>query len=137
MSKSVASESKDDHETPKTSSKRGRKDERNEEEEGIIDLPPEDNSTTLTAVSDTPTAIDQFMHTPGLKRHFVEFVHVQTLITLRCTTKAWKAVAEEVIDEGVRSRELMVHGGKDLYEEVAEAREERCKLARQGRRSSF
>ena len=36
-----------------------------------------------------------------------------TLMTLRLATKAWKRVADAFIDEGVRSEELIVHGGKD------------------------
>ena len=54
------------------------------------------------------------MHTPEFRRHFVEFVHVQTLMAFRSTTKAWKAVAEEVIDDRVSSGQLMVHDGKDI-----------------------
>ena len=44
---------------------------------------------------------DDFMRTPEFKRHFVEFVPDDTLMALRSTTKAWKAVVEEVIDERV------------------------------------
>ncbi|GMH52609.1 hypothetical protein TrLO_g10370 [Triparma laevis f. longispina] len=68
------------------------------------------------------------MHTPEFRRHFVEFVHVQTLMTPRSTTKGWKAAAEEVIDEGVRSGELLVHDGRDISWNLAEARRERRKL---------
>ncbi|GMH64260.1 hypothetical protein TrLO_g14592 [Triparma laevis f. longispina] len=114
MSKSVASKSKEGHDTRETGVKRGAGDEEKEEEESIIDLPPAANSMTLTTFSTVPATTDQFMHTPEFRRHFVEFVHVQTLMALRCATKAWKAVAEKVIDEGVRSGELTVHGGKDI-----------------------
>ncbi|GMH93051.1 hypothetical protein TL16_g12522 [Triparma laevis f. inornata] len=57
---------------------------------------------------------DDFMRTPKFKRHFVEFVPDDTLMTLRSTTKAWKAVVEEVIDERIESGVMLVHGGKDI-----------------------
>ncbi|GMI06476.1 hypothetical protein TrLO_g11806 [Triparma laevis f. longispina] len=54
-----------------------------------------ENPTTLTTVSTVPSTNYQFMHKPEFRSHFVEFVHVQVLMALRFTTKAWKAVAEE------------------------------------------
>ena len=87
MSKSVASETKDNYETPKTSRKRGGEDEEDEDEEGSNEGTAVDNSTTMTTVSTAPATTDQFMHTPEFKRHVVEFVHVQTLMALRVATK--------------------------------------------------
>ncbi|GMH79062.1 hypothetical protein TrLO_g7740 [Triparma laevis f. longispina] len=68
------------------------------------------------------------MHTPEFWRHFVDFVHVEMLMVLRLATKGWNAVADALIDEGVRSRELMVHGGKDISNVETQPRKERCKL---------
>ena len=53
-------------------------------------------STTSTTVSTVPATTNQFMHTPKFRRHFADFVHVQTLMALRSTTKVWKVVAEEI-----------------------------------------
>ncbi|GMH77182.1 hypothetical protein TL16_g07322 [Triparma laevis f. inornata] len=136
MSKSVSSESKDDHETPKTSRKRGA-DEGNEDDDEINATSAVGNSTISTTVSDAPAidqvsdapvTSDQFMHTPEFRRHFVEFVHVQTLMVLRVATKGWKVVADALIDEGVKSGELIVHDGKDISGAGAYARRERRKL---------
>ena len=79
-------------------------------------------------LSATPPAppTDEFMHTPEFKRYFVEFVHVETLMALRLATKGWNAAADALIDQGVRSGELMVHGGNDLSS-VSDARIERRK----------
>ncbi|GMI14958.1 hypothetical protein TrLO_g10417 [Triparma laevis f. longispina] len=54
------------------------------------------------------------MYTHELRRHFIEFVHVQTLMALRVATKGWNVAADALINEGVRSGELMVHDGKDI-----------------------
>ncbi|GMI10661.1 hypothetical protein TrLO_g9005 [Triparma laevis f. longispina] len=129
MSKSVASESKDGHETLEMSERGGGEDEGEENEEGILDVPPASGSPISTTVSTAPAATNQFMHTHGFRRHFIEFVHVQTLMVLRVTTKGWKAVAEALIDEGVKSGELMVHDGNDASYDAADARQQRCKLA--------
>ncbi|GMI01923.1 hypothetical protein TrLO_g8130 [Triparma laevis f. longispina] len=62
------------------------------------------------------------MYTPNFRRHFVEFVLGDTLMTLRLATKGWKAAADAFIDEGVRSGAMIVHDGKDISYE-AERRE--------------
>ncbi|GMI09820.1 hypothetical protein TrLO_g414 [Triparma laevis f. longispina] len=67
------------------------------------------------------------MHTPEFQRHFVGFVHVETMMALRLATKGWNAAADALIDEGVESGELIVHYGKDIAFPSAE-REERYKL---------
>ena len=132
MSNYVASESKNDYETNYTSGKRDGKDEGGEDGDEIIEGTAAENPTTLTTVSTVPSTNDQFMHKPEFRRHFVEFVHVQTLMALRFTTKAWKAVAEEVIDEGVASGAMMVHDGKDISIDAAWAQHGRRKLISAG-----
>ncbi|GMI18289.1 hypothetical protein TrLO_g2781 [Triparma laevis f. longispina] len=69
------------------------------------------------------------MHTPEFRKHFIDLVHVQTLMALRVVTKGFNVAADTLIDEGVRSGDLMVHDGKDIHMLVAVARKERCKLA--------
>ncbi|GMI01302.1 hypothetical protein TrLO_g1116 [Triparma laevis f. longispina] len=69
------------------------------------------------------------MHTPEFKRHFVDFVPVDALMALKLATKGRKATADALIDEGVRSGELMVHDGKDVNADVDVALEERRALA--------
>ncbi|GMH74112.1 hypothetical protein TrLO_g4787 [Triparma laevis f. longispina] len=69
-----------------------------------------------------------FMHTPEFRRHFVYFVPVDALMALRLAMKAWKVVAEEVIDEGVESSTMIVHDGQDISYLVANALKERHKL---------
>ncbi|GMH58544.1 hypothetical protein TL16_g02632 [Triparma laevis f. inornata] len=129
MSKSVASESNDGHNTREKGGKRGAGDEEDEDGDGKIEGSAADDSTTLTTVFAAPAATDQFMHTPEFRRHFVDFVHVQTLMALRLATKGWNTAADALIDEGVMSGELMVHGGNDLSYGAAKARKERRKFA--------
>ncbi|GMH74959.1 hypothetical protein TL16_g06608 [Triparma laevis f. inornata] len=129
MSKSVASESNEGYESGGMSRKRGARDEGDENEERIPEVAAADNSTTSTNVTTVTAATDQFMHTAEFKRHFAEFVHVQMLMALRLATKGFNAAADALIDKGVMSGELMVHGGNDISEEVATARKERHKLA--------
>ncbi|GMH53034.1 hypothetical protein TrLO_g6615 [Triparma laevis f. longispina] len=62
---------------------------------------------------------DQFMHTPEFNIHFVGLVHVETLMALRVATKGWNAAADALIDEGVRSGELMVHDRYDIIDDDA------------------
>ncbi|GMH74417.1 hypothetical protein TL16_g06463 [Triparma laevis f. inornata] len=108
--------------------KRGMDDEEDENEEGILEIPLTENLTISTTVCAAPATTDQFMHTPEFKRHFIEFVHVQTLMALRLATKGWNAAADALIDEGVRSGELMVHDGKDIRYDEAQTRIEGRKL---------
>ncbi|GMI08516.1 hypothetical protein TrLO_g15967 [Triparma laevis f. longispina] len=98
MSKSVASETHESHESYKMGGKRGAGDKGDEDEEDIFE---------------------------GFFRiKFVEFVPVDALMALKSATKAWKAVVEEVIDEGVASHTMMVHDGKDISYKAAETRVE-------------
>ncbi|GMH78334.1 hypothetical protein TL16_g07762 [Triparma laevis f. inornata] len=123
-----SSESNEYNNTRKLSRKRGAEHEEKEDGEGIIDLPPTANSTTLTTPLTAHAATDQSMHTPEFKRHFVEFVPVDALMALLVATKGFNAAADVLIDEGVRSRLLMVHDGKDIEQKGWEARKERHKL---------
>ncbi|GMH67910.1 hypothetical protein TL16_g04795 [Triparma laevis f. inornata] len=68
------------------------------------------------------------MHTSAFRIHFFDFVPVDALMALRVATKGWNAAVDALIDEGVRSGELIVHDGKDISFKVGRAREERCKL---------
>ncbi|GMH50167.1 hypothetical protein TrLO_g9423 [Triparma laevis f. longispina] len=99
MSKSVANEFIEGHESREMGRTRGLEDEGNEEEEELTEVPLVESLTISTVVSTVPATMDQFMHTPEFRIPFVDFVHVQTLMALRPTTKGWKATAEEVIDE--------------------------------------
>ncbi|GMH68139.1 hypothetical protein TrLO_g13714 [Triparma laevis f. longispina] len=119
MSKSVASEFKDSFIILKTSRKRGRDDEEDEDEDGKIEGSAAANSTTVTMVSAALAVVDAFMHTPEFRRHLVDFVPVGALVVLRSSTKVWKAVAEEVVDEGASSGEIIVHDGKAICTRVA------------------
>ncbi|GMH65501.1 hypothetical protein TrLO_g8845 [Triparma laevis f. longispina] len=64
------------------------------------------------------------MHTPEFRRHFFGSVHVQTFMALRVATKGWNAAADALIDEGVASGAMIVHGGKG----TSWAQEKRRKL---------
>ncbi|GMH90532.1 hypothetical protein TL16_g11795 [Triparma laevis f. inornata] len=129
MSKSVASESKNGHENREMSRKKGAGNEEKDNEEGSLNLPPAESLTISTTVSTVPATTDQFMHTPEFRRHFVEFVPGDTLMTLRLATKGWKAAADAFIDEGMRSGAIIVHDGKDIRGSVL-ARKARRKLVR-------
>ncbi|GMH52036.1 hypothetical protein TL16_g01144 [Triparma laevis f. inornata] len=118
MSKSVASESLDHNESRETNGKKGLENEENEDEEGILEIPPAECLTISTTVSTAPAATDDFMHTVKFKNLFVSFVHEQTLMALSVLNKEWNGVADALIDKGVRSGELMVHDGKDVRKEA-------------------
>ncbi|GMH89416.1 hypothetical protein TL16_g11449 [Triparma laevis f. inornata] len=128
MYKSIASESNEDHQNCKKGGKMGEEDEGDEDEEESIEVPPAESLSISMVVSTAPATTDQFMHTHEFRRHFVEFVHLQTLMALRVATKGFNAAADAFINEGVRSGELMVHSGKDISSTTAWAREERLKL---------
>ncbi|GMH71655.1 hypothetical protein TL16_g05711 [Triparma laevis f. inornata] len=68
------------------------------------------------------------MHTPEFRRHFVDFVPVDALMALRLATKGWNAAVDALIDEGVESGTMIVHGGKDISFYAAEAHYARRKL---------
>lgn len=103
----------------------------------IIDVPQAESLTIstevptvpATTVSTAPASVDQFMHTPRFKRHFVEYVIVETLVVLRLTSKPWMREIENflrriVANSGQRG-ELIAHGGHDLTQEEGNTRMER------------
>ncbi|GMH72157.1 hypothetical protein TL16_g05843 [Triparma laevis f. inornata] len=128
MSKPVATESTEHNESREMSRKRGAGHEGKDEEGLSIYVAATENSTNSTTVSTVPATTDQFMFTPEFRRHFVEFVPGDTLMTLRLATKGWKVAAEAFIDEGVRRDVIIVHDGNDLHWKVAKARHERRML---------
>ncbi|GMH78357.1 hypothetical protein TL16_g07768 [Triparma laevis f. inornata] len=65
----------------------------------------------LSATPPAPHA-DNFCTTIDFRRLFVGFIHNSTLMSLWFVLKAWKAVAEEVIDEGVRAARLLFTMGR-------------------------
>ena len=110
------------------SGKKGAGDEVNENGEGIPEVPPTESLPILTVVCTVPATIDQFMFTPEFRRHFVEFVSVDTLMMLRFVTKGYRDAVDAFTDGGVRSGELMVHAGNNLSEEEDWDRDWRRKL---------
>ena len=132
MSKSVATKSNDGHESRERNGKRGAGDEEDVNGEETVLEAAAEITTTLTTEITAPTAapavVDAFMHTTEFRRHFVEFVHGETLVTLRSTTKGWKAVADVLIKDGVMSGEIMVHDGNDISWLDHDPREERRAL---------
>ncbi|GMH68134.1 hypothetical protein TrLO_g13712 [Triparma laevis f. longispina] len=52
------------------------------------------------------------MFTHEFRRHFIKTVPWDTLMTLRLATKGWNAAADALIDEGVRSEELIASVNK-------------------------
>jgi len=106
------------------SRKLGGEDEKDENEEGVIEASSAATSSTLTTVSNAPAATDQFMSTDDFKRLLVVLVQGDTLMTLRLTTKAWKRVVDAFIDEGVKSGAMIVHGGADCVFEAEFGKDE-------------
>ena len=74
-------------------------------------------------------AEDDFMHTNDFRIFFCPFVTTDKLMKMRVLCKAWRAVADKVIDREVESGALVVHGGNDITIEEAnsKARKERMK----------
>ncbi|GMH55397.1 hypothetical protein TL16_g11648 [Triparma laevis f. inornata] len=128
MSKYLASKYNEGNESRKMGGKMGLGDEGDEEGVGILEVSSAESLPISTTVSTFPATTDQFMHTPEFRRHFVEFVPGDTLMALRVATKGWKAAADVFIDDGVRSGEIIVHDGKNISHDDAEAREKRCEL---------
>ncbi|GMI08219.1 hypothetical protein TrLO_g378 [Triparma laevis f. longispina] len=130
MFKSVASESTEGHESREMSRKRGAGDEKDEDEEAILEIPLAESLPISTVVSTVPATTDQFMFTEDVKRLLVGLVVGDTLMILRLATKAWKRVVDAFIDEGVRSGEFIVHDGEDIGFMGAWKLKERRKLAK-------
>ncbi|GMH69849.1 hypothetical protein TrLO_g4993 [Triparma laevis f. longispina] len=128
MSKSISIESNEAQESREMSGKRGAGDEEKQDEEGILKASSAANPTTLTTVSTVPATTSQFLYTDDFKMLLVGFVMGDRLMTLRLATKAWEAVADAFINEGVRSGKFLVHDGDDknrgVDEDVLEERHE-------------
>ncbi|GMI16472.1 hypothetical protein TrLO_g12838 [Triparma laevis f. longispina] len=69
------------------------------------------------------------MHTPEFRRHFVEYVPIDTLVALRLATKPWMREIENllrrIVANGGQRGKLLVHDGNDTIWDVASAREDR------------
>ncbi|GMH52704.1 hypothetical protein TL16_g01292 [Triparma laevis f. inornata] len=74
---------------------------------------------------------NDFISTIDFKRHFVGFVHIEMLLVLREVCKEWNDVVVERVDESVESGVMIVHEGKDIDEDDAFARKDRCELVMQ------
>ncbi|GMH60874.1 hypothetical protein TL16_g03144 [Triparma laevis f. inornata] len=120
MSKTVATESIEGHESREMSGKRGAGDEEKQDEEDTIEATSTANSTTLSTVSTAPAAVDDFMNTIEFMILFFPFVRVQTLMALRILNKEWNGVVDALINEGVESGELFVHDGNNVCEDSRE-----------------
>ena len=121
MFKSISSESEDNNQSRETGGKRGLEYEGNEDGEGFVEVPPTESLMISTVVSTVSAPVDDFMHTIEFKRTFAFFVQEQTLMALRVLNKEWTGVADAVIDNGVKSGQLMVHGGNDITWNIADA----------------
>ncbi|GMH68730.1 hypothetical protein TrLO_g1803 [Triparma laevis f. longispina] len=128
MSKSVASESNEHTKHLETGEEMGVGDEGGENGEGFVKGAAAESLSTLTTVSTAPAPVDDFMNTIEFTRLFAPFIHEQTLMALRVLNKEWNVVADAIINEGVRSGELIVHDGKNVSYREASDREERRKL---------
>ncbi|GMI15276.1 hypothetical protein TrLO_g7841 [Triparma laevis f. longispina] len=93
---------------------RGAGDEEKEDEGRTIDLPPLASLPISSTVSTAPAATDQFMHTPEFRRHFVDFVPLGTLLTMKAISKEFKEMTREYIARRVESGEMVLHRGVDI-----------------------
>ncbi|GMH69202.1 hypothetical protein TrLO_g15719 [Triparma laevis f. longispina] len=73
--------------------------------------PPAD-PTVVEAFAENPRTSD-FINTIDFKRHFVEYVHVDMLLTMRELCEEWEGVAEAFISKMVERGVLLVQGGED------------------------
>ena len=89
-------------------------DEEDEDTDEMVEHSEADNSTTSTTVSIAPAAVDEFIFTIDFRRLLVGFAPVDALMAFRVATKVWKAVVEEVINDGVACGDMLVHDGKDI-----------------------
>ncbi|GMH56193.1 hypothetical protein TrLO_g5425 [Triparma laevis f. longispina] len=100
--------------------KRGEEDEEDENNDEIIEPAALPNSTTSTQSPTAPAAVDEFMFTNDFRRLLAEFVSGDTLMTLKLTTKAWKAVAEKQLsDEEKLEMAILTVDGKDVSQSEA------------------
>ncbi|GMH48250.1 hypothetical protein TrLO_g885 [Triparma laevis f. longispina] len=71
---------------------------------------------------------NNFLNTDDYRRLLVPFLPDDTLMKIRLASKPWSRVADAFIDEGVKNGTMIVHGGNDISEEVADAQKERREL---------
>ncbi|GMH88592.1 hypothetical protein TL16_g11197 [Triparma laevis f. inornata] len=114
MSKSLASESNEGYESREISGKRGAEDEQNEEGEGFVEVPPAESLSISTTASTVPATTDQFMYTPEFRRHFVEFVPLDTLLTMKVISKEFEETTREYIAWRVKNGEMILHRGVNI-----------------------
>ncbi|GMH88611.1 hypothetical protein TL16_g11204 [Triparma laevis f. inornata] len=110
MSKSVASESNEGHESGEMSGKRGGEDEESQNQsqgQGAIVAPA------------APTTKDDFMATDDFMRLLRGYVDVAVLFhTFRLASKPWQRISEEKIDGDFRSGVLAFYVGNDVPGEI-------------------
>ena len=85
----------------------------------------QDDHEKLTTLTNPPTA----PALQSLRERFLRFIHGDTLMNLRLATKWWDAVVDALLADCVKIGVMIVHDGKDISSDVAEAREERRALA--------
>ncbi|GMH69615.1 hypothetical protein TL16_g05199 [Triparma laevis f. inornata] len=57
---------------------------------------------------------NNFMSTVDFKRHFVEFVPLNTLVTTKTVCREWGVLATARINRDMKSGTLMLHRGNDI-----------------------
>ena len=100
----------------------------------IASLNMVDSSSSNNDENKIPTKIpvvDDFLHTPDFRRHFINFVFVDTLMSLRCLSKSWNTVVDSTISLKVKSGSIIVHNGNDVTASDAYATEEIIQQRRQ------
>ncbi|GMH89131.1 hypothetical protein TL16_g11361 [Triparma laevis f. inornata] len=124
MSKSIAYESIDDHESREMNGKRGLGDEGGENEEEILEATAAANSTTGLA------PVDGFLNSVDFRRKLLEYVQPLSpvLLMLRALCTEWRELVEVKVDRGFESGSIIVHGGKDITAAEAWALKKRRKL---------
>ncbi|GMH70256.1 hypothetical protein TrLO_g1617 [Triparma laevis f. longispina] len=106
MFKSVATESKDSHESGEMNGKRGAGDEGIEDGEWFVKVPPAES---------LPTSKDDFMATDDFRRLIRQYVPVVELFrTYRLVSKPCQRIAEEIIDRDFESGVLKVLNERDF-----------------------
>lgn len=77
--------------------------------------PPEEE-VVAAPYEEVAALSNDFMATDDWKRYFSGFVPGDTLMALRLTEKGYNGAADELIDKGVESDEIIVHGGANLVQ---------------------
>ncbi|GMH80459.1 hypothetical protein TrST_g12320 [Triparma strigata] len=101
--------------------------------ESVDDEEEAHEGSELDSAADETLAVggNDFMHTDDFRRLFVDFVMVDTLVTMRWLDRKWHKVVEKKLTEleDEPFGEIIVHGGNDisLEEAVSAARKERMK----------